>query len=731
RNMAAPRTNPQDPILGPPEESLEGSYDAKTAVTGMRNRYSSIEQGRRGQDIFEEDYVMLQKPENEIEAQRMANNYLFGFKKWKSHVTSRPLEDRSEIVKSLYKEESPALGRVSLFKPGNFVYVVLFGWWVALIYLLLALIMGLTIIGRQYTFFCLKLAKYFIWPFGKFIHKKASDVILQDDMSPNGRVRRDATMEERRYESFTHSPEESTTLLSDNKGIERTRSSNDPMAHRISAYWKRPSTYVWLILGFPIAVIVHCLVCFLSWLTVIFIPISKINAKTIRRILLLPPDVMEIDSADMNVRQPQGEIIMFTTNAANLYFYKYTVDGMNVILVSYLDPDNTYTSDITKFVLALLAIIPLAYYIGMAIASISAQSNFAVGAVLNATFGSVVEITLYITSLLKGIEKKTSCYSELVKSALTGTLLATMLLIPGICMVLGGIKYRVQRFNPRSQGVSSSLLFVSVAGAFAPSIFSKAYGTLECAKCVNSSTMATINSTENITWGLQCTDCYNSVFGISGDKTIYNTHIRPLVYTCAMLLPLAYIVGLVFSLKTHRSHIYDTFKSDAVEGPGHGVHWGRIKSAIILLVSTVLMSLAADLVTEHIHPLLQTSGVSIYFFGVTLLALVPDIPEIVNGIQFALQNNISLSIEVANCIAVQVCLLQIPILVLANVIKDLGLILVFTDIHLWSVIFAVIMMNYVFQDGKSNYFQGTALVLVYLALIAMYFFAPNPRGAEC
>lgn len=53
----------------------------------------------------------------------------------------------------------------------------------------------------------------------------------------------------------------------------------------------------------------------------------------------------------------------------------------------------------------------------------------------------------------------------LVKASLTGTLLATMLFLPGLFMVLGGMKYDEQVFNLRSAGVSSSLLFVSVAGA--------------------------------------------------------------------------------------------------------------------------------------------------------------------------------------------------------------------------------------------------------------------------
>ena len=62
--------------------------------------------------------------------------------------------------------------------------------------------------------------------------------------------------------------------------------------------------------------------------------------------------------------------------------------------------------------------------------SISAQSNFAVGAVVNATFGSITEITFYITALLQGYQARTKCFEELVKSALTGTLLGCILFIP-------------------------------------------------------------------------------------------------------------------------------------------------------------------------------------------------------------------------------------------------------------------------------------------------------------
>lgn len=43
------------------------------------------------------------------------------------------------------------------------------------------------------------------------------------------------------------------------------------------------------------------------------------------------------------------------------------------------------------------------------------------------------------------------------------------------------------------------------------------------------------------------------------------------------------------------------------------------------------------------------------------------------------------------------------------ILQPLDFYLVFPDIHLWSTVFALLMMNYVFQDGVSDYFQGEEL----------------------
>uniref|UniRef100_A0A6Q2YAU2 Cation/H+ exchanger protein 1 n=1 Tax=Esox lucius TaxID=8010 RepID=A0A6Q2YAU2_ESOLU len=649
-----------------------------------------------GEDAWQEDTSMRTtiRVENEVEAHKLANNYRFGFRKWNSHVTERPIENRSNIVRELYSDLNsvkPQSG--SLITCGNMAYCFLFGWWISLSYLLVGVLMFLTIIGAPYGKLCWKLSCYFLWPFGKSIEKVNTRCCVR--FSNSKLIPDEASSKERKEDNEL---KESTPLLMSAVPLptwappQRTR------------YWCRVSTYAWLLLGYPLLAVIHTLACFLSWILVFAIPVAKMNGRTLGIILLMPPEDVHIHPLK-RLQSYENQVLLCCYHSFNWYYYKYTLDGINVfavnllplvivtLVIGYVDSDNKFVSSEIKFATGVSSIIPLSYYIGMGIASISAQSNFAVGAVVNATFGSITEMTFYITALLRGHHAGSKCYEEVVKSALTGTLLGCVLFIPGISMIVGGCKHREQRFNSRSAGVSSALLFISVGGVFAPTLFSKAYGSLVV-----------------VTWRVSFSS-------------------RPLVYTVAVLLPAAYLIGLIFTLKTH-SHIYDTQASDGhthVQG-GHGVvvHWSRCRALSVLILATLLMAFCADLTTEHIKPILDHSAISQYFIGVTLLAMVTEIPEIMNGIQFALQNNISLSLEVGSCIAVQVCMIQIPLLILFNAFYDVGFVLIFSDLHLWASIFSVIVVNYIFMDGKSDYFQGTALVVVYLILLALYFFAPSP-----
>ncbi|KAK9525701.1 hypothetical protein VZT92_016385 [Zoarces viviparus] len=759
---------PQHPELGAAETPSPVAsahqfchYTPKCFLTVHRGGLGASQStsSRYGEEVWDEGTTKTTiRAENEVEAHREANNYKFGFRKWKGNVTEKPIEDRSDIIKELHSDLSivrPQEGSVATF--GNILYVILFGWWISLIYLLICPVMFLTIVGAPYGKLCLMMAWYFIWPFGKSIEKRSTakppkfEVILED--SEDGR-------------------EKDTAPLLMSSPIPVVIPVPEPPARRTSRHWCRVSTYVWLLLGYPVLTVVHSLACLLSWLPVFTIPIAKMNARALTIVLLMEPEDIQIHRLEKTFGC-ETRVLLCCYHAFNAYYYKYTVQGINIfalnllplvfitLIIGYTDREHHLCSAETKFATAITSIIPLSYYIGMGIASISAQSNFAVGAVVNATFGSISEMTFYITALLHGHNAGTKCYEEIVKAALTGTLLGCILFVPGICMIIGGIKHREQRFNSRSAGVSSALLFISVGGVFAPTLFSKAFGNLVCESCTN------IPGNGSVPF--VCKNCHYDTS--QAVPQLILSHIEPLVYTISVLLPAAYLIGLIFTLKTH-SHIYDIHISDGHGGHAHGVqyahegtgiyhptgevttghrlvanrcinasivstghvataahhvvHWSRWRALGVLIAATILMACCADLSTQNIEPILTHSYISQYFIGVTVLAMVPELPEIVNGIQFALQNNISLSLEVGSCIAVQVCMIQIPLLVLFNAFYDVGFVLVFSDIHLWASIFSVILVNYIFMDGKCDYFQGTALVVVYLILLSLYFFAPPP-----
>ncbi|KAM6896119.1 cation/H+ exchanger protein 1 [Lycodopsis pacificus] len=763
---------PQHPELGAVETpSPDASahqfchYTPKCFLTVHRGGLGTSQStpSRYGEEVWDEGTTKTTiRAENEVEAHREANNYKFGFRKWKGNVTEKPIEDRSDIIKELHSDLSivkPQEGSVATF--GNILYVILFGWWISLIYLLICPVMFLTIVGAPYGKLCLMMAWYFIWPFGKSI-EKVDDVKRSTAKPPKFEVI---------LEDSEDSREKDTEPLLMSSPIPVVIPVPEPPARRTSRHWCRISTYVWLLLGYPVLTVVHSLACLLSWLPVFTIPIAKMNARALTIVLLMEPEDIQIHRLEKTFGC-ETRVLLCCYHAFNAYYYKYTVHGINIfalnllplvfitLIIGYTDREHHLCSAETKFATAITSIIPLSYYIGMGIASISAQSNFAVGAVVNATFGSISEMTFYITALLHGHNAGTKCYEEIVKAALTGTLLGCILFVPGICMIIGGIKHREQRFNSRSAGVSSALLFISVGGVFAPTLFSKAFGNLVCESCTN------IPGNGSVPF--VCKNCHYDTS--QAVPQLILSHIEPLVYTISVLLPAAYLIGLIFTLKTH-SHIYDIHISDGHGGHAHGVqyahegtglyhptgevttghrlvantcinasivstghvatahhvvHWSRWRALGVLIAATILMACCADLSTQNIEPILTHSYISQYFIGVTVLAMVPELPEIVNGIQFALQNNISLSLEVGSCIAVQVCMIQIPLLVLFNAFYDVGFVLVFSDIHLWASIFSVILVNYIFMDGKCDYFQGTALVVVYLILLSLYFFAPPP-----
>lgn len=207
------------------------------------------------------------------------------------------------------------------------------------------------------------------------------------------------------------------------------------------------------------------------------------------------------------------------------------------ILTGLLGHDVWITSPALIFLLSLLSIIPLAYFIGQAVASISAQSSIGMGAAINAFFGSIVEVFLYCVALNQG-------KGLLVEGSVVGSILAGILLMPGLSMLGGACIRKTLRFNAKSAGISSTMMLFAVIGAFGPTLFYQIYGSyeLKCHGCHG---------------GGSCTRCYFDQNTAISDP-FYQQSVKPFTYICAVLLAMSYLVGLWFTLRTHAALIWTT-----------------------------------------------------------------------------------------------------------------------------------------------------------------------------
>jgi Ca2+:H+ antiporter len=231
------------------------------------------------------------------------------------------------------------------------------------------------------------------------------------------------------------------------------------------------------------------LVAGLCWFLVFTIPMGK-TVLLLFDHLRRHPLALSFHSDNGNVRRPgeSSSILLCTYRAVGTKYWKYTIDGTNIFLINLLglvaftifdyfvlaealEIKNWLTDQFFLFILALLSIIPLAYFIGQAVASISAQSSMGVGATINAFFSTIVEVFLYCVALKQG-------KSQLVEGSIIGSIFAGILFLPGLSMCFGALKRKTQRFNVRSAGVTSTMLLFAVIGAFGPTLFYQIYGSV-------------------------------------------------------------------------------------------------------------------------------------------------------------------------------------------------------------------------------------------------------------
>jgi Ca2+:H+ antiporter len=327
------------------------------------------------------------------------------------------------------------------------------------------------------------------------------------------------------------------------------------------------------------------------------------------------------------------------------------------------------------FLLSVLAIVPLAGLLSHATESVAAKTGDAVGGLLNATLGNLTELIIALAALRAG-------EYTLVKASIAGAIVANALFMLGASFLLGGLKHHMQEFNRAGARLQAGLLFLATIALLIPSAIGQA----------DSAPAAAFAQTLSV--------------GLS------------------VLLIVAYGLGLLFSLKTHR----DVFAS-AEHAEGEEAPWPLGLALATLGGVTVLVALVSEVFVESVQVAATDLGMSAAFVGFIVVALVGGAAEMASAFSAARKDRLDLSVGIALGSAVQIALFVAPVLVLLSyVIGPTPMGLQFWPGAVVMVLIATLTATLVTNGGRSAWFVGVLVLMVY-AIFAMTLYWMPPRVA--
>jgi len=324
------------------------------------------------------------------------------------------------------------------------------------------------------------------------------------------------------------------------------------------------------------------------------------------------------------------------------------------------------------FVVGILAIVPLAEWIRRATEQLALLTGPAVGGLLNVTFGNTAELVLALFVLQAG-------HAEVVKAQITGSIVANCLLGFGLAVVVGSWGRHRQSFSRERAELLSSLLILAVLGLLVPALFDL---TERGAGVANAALLD-----ERLSLGV------------------------------ALVLIAVYVGNLVYTLVTHR----DVFARQPVAGEAT---WSLPLALSVLLGATAVTALEAELVSHALDSTASALGLTPFFLGITVLAVVGNAAEYISALYFARRDRMGLVLSITVGSSIQVALLVAPVLVLVSYLMGRPMDLVFANpLELVAVAGAAFIVNAIAVDGETVWFEGMLLLAVYAVLGLAFFFA--------
>jgi Ca2+:H+ antiporter len=200
----------------------------------------------------------------------------------------------------------------------------------------------------------------------------------------------------------------------------------------------------------------------------------------------------------------------------------------------------------------------------------------------------------------------------------------------------------------------------------------------------------------------------------------YGSTIEHLSLAVAIVLIGTYVAGLLFSLKTHR----DIFNPPDEEQTETAFGWSPRHSIIMLAIAGIAVGVMSEVLVGSIADASESVGLSEFFIGVIIVAIVGNAAEHWVAVLVAHKNKMNLAVNIAIGSSAQVALFVAPVLVIASFfLGPAPLPLVFNGFELGAVLIAVLIANVVTHEGESTWFEGVQLLAVYLILVLAFAFA--------
>jgi Ca2+:H+ antiporter len=353
---------------------------------------------------------------------------------------------------------------------------------------------------------------------------------------------------------------------------------------------------------------------------------------------------------------------------------------LSPLIVATIVLDLTGAGATVLFGFAALALIPAAAVMGRATEELTARSGPGIGGLLNVTFGNFPELVIAILALNKGLQ-------EVVKASLVGSIIGNILLVMGASMFVGGLGRKEQRFNQTAASVQSSMLVLAMAALIMPAVYELIDGS-----------------------GLPS----------PGSAIVHYDHsVEVLSAIAVCFLLVSYVGGLIFSLVTHR----DLFNVGHDEESAAEA-WPARRSVAVLAGAGVVVGVMSEILVGSIEQASQSIGLSEFFVGVFVVAIVGNAAEHWVAVLVAHKDKMDLAVNIAIGSAAQVALFVAPVLVLLSlVIGPHPMPLVFNGFELAGLLIALITANLITADGRSTWFEGLQLLSLYAVLGVAFFFA--------